>query len=144
MSVLATRSLWRALAIIIAVIFAYATVLVKLGNDWWVETAASANAPIAKVEAKVGNGAYTTLPRTDWGTYAKSISAPDGSIVTFRATSTAGATSTSTGVTNSAICKLLWFVMVMAVSMSFFIATRIAVDILRGAPSGCRERSSCR
>jgi exosortase len=37
MSVTATRSLWRALAIIFAVIFAYATVLVKLGNDWWVD-----------------------------------------------------------------------------------------------------------
>ena len=37
MSVPAIRSLWRALAIIFAVIFAYATVLVKLGNDWWVD-----------------------------------------------------------------------------------------------------------
>jgi exosortase len=37
MSVPATRSLWRALAITFAVIFAYATVLVKLGNDWWVD-----------------------------------------------------------------------------------------------------------
>ena len=37
MSVLATKSLWRALAITFAVIFAYATVLVKLGNDWWVD-----------------------------------------------------------------------------------------------------------
>jgi exosortase len=37
MSVLATKSLWRALAITIALIFAYATVLVKLGNDWWVD-----------------------------------------------------------------------------------------------------------
>ena len=37
MSVPASRSLWRALAITLAVIFAYATVLVKLGNDWWVD-----------------------------------------------------------------------------------------------------------
>ena len=35
MSVPATRNLWRALAISFAVIFAYATVLVKLTNDWW-------------------------------------------------------------------------------------------------------------
>lgn len=37
MSVPATGNLWRALAITIAVIFAYATVLVKLGHDWWVD-----------------------------------------------------------------------------------------------------------
>lgn len=37
MSVPATRHLWRALAITFAVIFAYATVLVKLANDWWVD-----------------------------------------------------------------------------------------------------------
>jgi len=37
MSVPATKSLWRALAITFALIFAYATVLVKLGNDWWVD-----------------------------------------------------------------------------------------------------------
>jgi exosortase len=35
MSVPATKNLWRALAITFAVIFAYATVLVKLANDWW-------------------------------------------------------------------------------------------------------------
>ena len=37
MSVPATKSLWRALAISLAVIFTYATVLVKLGHDWWVD-----------------------------------------------------------------------------------------------------------
>ncbi len=37
MSVPATKSLWRVLAISFAVIFAYATVLVKLANDWWVD-----------------------------------------------------------------------------------------------------------
>jgi exosortase len=37
MSVPANGTLWRALAITIAVIFAYATVLVKLSNDWWVD-----------------------------------------------------------------------------------------------------------
>jgi exosortase len=37
MSVPATKSLWRALAISFALIFAYATVLIKLGNDWWVD-----------------------------------------------------------------------------------------------------------
>ena len=37
MSVPATKNLWRALAITFAVLFAYATVLVKLGNTWWVD-----------------------------------------------------------------------------------------------------------
>jgi exosortase len=37
MSVPATKNVWRAVAIGFAVIFAYATVLVKLANDWWVD-----------------------------------------------------------------------------------------------------------
>ena len=37
MSVLATKHLWRALAIAFAVIFAYVTVLSKLANDWWTD-----------------------------------------------------------------------------------------------------------
>jgi PKD repeat protein len=70
-----------------------------VGNDWWVEAAVSANAPIAKVEAKVNSGSYVVLTKQDWGTYAKSINAPNGSLVTFRATSSTGATSTSSAVT---------------------------------------------
>lgn len=71
----------------------------SVGNDWWVETGVSANQPVAKVEAKVNSGAWTELPATDWGTYAKSINAPNGSQVTFRATSTSGAVATSPPVT---------------------------------------------
>jgi PKD repeat protein len=68
----------------------------SVGNDWWVETAVSANAPLAKVEAKVGSsGAWTTLSPQDWGTFAKSVNAPNGAYVQFRATSSAGATATS-------------------------------------------------
>ena len=37
MSVPASKYLWRVLAISIAIVFAYATVLVKLGNQWWVD-----------------------------------------------------------------------------------------------------------
>ena len=37
MSVPATKNVWRVLAITFAVIFAYATVLVKLTNDWWAD-----------------------------------------------------------------------------------------------------------
>ncbi len=35
MSVPATKHLWRALAITFAILFTYATVLVKLSRDWW-------------------------------------------------------------------------------------------------------------
>lgn len=66
-----------------------------VGNDWWVETGVTANAPLAKVEAKVGSGAYVVLAKQDWGTYAKSMNAPNGSLVTFRATSSTGAVATS-------------------------------------------------
>lgn len=77
-----------------------ATFLPKsVGNNWWVETAVSANQPVVKVEAKVNGGSYVTLAKQDWGTYAKSIHAPDGSVVTFRATSTTGATATGPPVT---------------------------------------------
>ncbi len=37
MSVPATKNLWRALAIVSVVIFAYATVLGKLTHDWWTD-----------------------------------------------------------------------------------------------------------
>ena len=37
MSVPASKYFWRVLAISIAIFFAYATVLVKLGNQWWVD-----------------------------------------------------------------------------------------------------------
>jgi len=37
MSVLATKFFWRALPIIVAIAFAYATVLAKLSHDWWAD-----------------------------------------------------------------------------------------------------------
>src|SRR5258708_16497758 len=37
MSVLATKNLWRAFAITLAILCAYATVLMKLGHDWWTD-----------------------------------------------------------------------------------------------------------
>ncbi|MEA3166580.1 MAG: hypothetical protein QOJ26_1452 [Thermoplasmata archaeon] len=66
-----------------------------VGNDWWVEAAVSGNQPVAKVEAKIGGGAWTVLAQQDWGNYAKSVNAPNGSSVQFRATTAGGATSTS-------------------------------------------------
>jgi hypothetical protein len=66
-----------------------------VGNDWWVETAVDSTHAIAKVEAKLGGGAWQPLDATSWGTWAKSLPAPNGTPVTFRATDTAGATATS-------------------------------------------------
>jgi exosortase len=37
MSVIANRSLWRVVAVSAAIVFAYATVLAKLGYDWWTD-----------------------------------------------------------------------------------------------------------
>jgi len=37
MSALPPRNLWRALAVVSALIFVYASVLVKLSHDWWVD-----------------------------------------------------------------------------------------------------------
>jgi hypothetical protein len=70
-----------------------------VGNDWWVEVGVAGNQPLSTVEAKVDSGAWTALVRQDWGNWAKSINAPNGSQVTFRATSTNGATATSAPVT---------------------------------------------
>ena len=37
MSVPATKKLWQGIAISFAIVFAYATVLVKLFHDWWTD-----------------------------------------------------------------------------------------------------------
>lgn len=70
----------------------------SVGNDWWVEAKVTANKPIAKVEGKVGSGAWTALPATDWGTYAKSVNAPNGSTISFRAVDASGAIATGPSV----------------------------------------------
>ncbi|HEX9815712.1 MAG TPA: hypothetical protein VGB18_01920, partial [Candidatus Thermoplasmatota archaeon] len=66
-----------------------------VGNDWWIEVAVSSASTITKVEASINGGAYQTLDKKSWGNWAKSINAPDGSSVKFRATNSAGATATS-------------------------------------------------
>lgn len=58
-----------------------------VGNDWWVEVAVSGNEPVASVDARINGGSWIALSKTDWGTWAKSIHAPNGSSVQFRATS---------------------------------------------------------
>ncbi len=62
----------------------------SVGNEYWVETSVAANNPIRKVEASVDGGAFTVLPATSWGTYAKSFHVAPGAMVTFRATDAHG------------------------------------------------------
>ena len=66
-----------------------------VGNDWWVEVDVGANQALQRVEAKVNGGAWTPLTKQSWGSWAKSLNAPNGSTVTFRAVSTSGAMVTS-------------------------------------------------
>ncbi|HUR24889.1 MAG TPA: PKD domain-containing protein, partial [Candidatus Thermoplasmatota archaeon] len=63
----------------------------SVGSDYWVEVATMGNHPVVKVEAKVGSGTWVVLPKTTWGSYGQSVSAPNGSVVTFRATDGTGA-----------------------------------------------------
>lgn len=60
-------------------------------NEWWVEVYVSGTEEIAEVDARVNDGSWQALSKTDWGSWAKSMHAPDGSTVQFRATSTSGA-----------------------------------------------------
>lgn len=64
------------------------------GNAWWVQTKVTGDKPIASVAARVNGGTWVTLTKYDWG-YAKSIPAPAGSTVEFRATATTGETAQS-------------------------------------------------
>lgn len=64
------------------------------GNSWWVETDVTA-ANLAGVEARVDGGAWVPLAKQSWGSWAKSLRAPTGSTVQFRATSTDGASALS-------------------------------------------------
>ena len=66
-----------------------------VGNDWWVEADVAANAPLSGVDAQLNGGAWTALTHQDWGSWAKSINAPNGTTIVFRATSTDGSVATS-------------------------------------------------
>lgn len=66
------------------------------GNEWWVETdVAPTGGTLAGVDARVNGGAWVALDLKSWGSWAKSIHAPPGSAVEFRARATDGQTSTS-------------------------------------------------
>jgi hypothetical protein len=55
----------------------------------------TANQALAKVQARINGGAPIDLPKDAWGTYARSVHAPNGSAVVFVATSGTGQTAQS-------------------------------------------------
>ena len=63
-------------------------------QEWWVQTSVQSTEPVAKVEARVNGGSWIGLDAKSYG-WAKSIKVPSGAKVEFRATSTSGATATS-------------------------------------------------
>jgi heme/copper-type cytochrome/quinol oxidase subunit 2 len=65
------------------------------GNDWWIEVDVEANQALAGVDARIDSGTWKALEKKSWGSWAKSLHAPDGSEVQFRATSTGGTSVTS-------------------------------------------------
>ncbi len=64
-------------------------------NEWWIDVKVRTGEPLAGVDVRVNGGAWNALGATTWDTWAKSVNAPRGSTVQFRATSTYGATATS-------------------------------------------------
>ena len=68
------------------------------GNAWWVESdVTAASGTLAGVDARVNGGSWVALGKTSWGSWAKSIHAPSGSTVEFRARSAEGAYSPTHG-----------------------------------------------
>ncbi len=66
-----------------------------VGNDWWIEARIQTRESVTGVQASINGGDWIDLPATKWGSYAKSLHAPNGSEVQFRATNTNGALATS-------------------------------------------------
>lgn len=68
------------------------------GNAWWVETdVAASGGTLSGVDARVNGGSWTPLDHKSWGSWAKSIYAPEGSTVEFRARATDGQSVVSSG-----------------------------------------------
>ncbi len=70
------------------------------GNNYWVETNAAPvdnDGAIVAVDARMNGGAWQSLPRTSWGSYARSLAVSTGTTVEFRALNAAGAVSLSAG-----------------------------------------------
>jgi hypothetical protein len=69
------------------------------GNAWWVETdVATSGGTLAGVDARVDGGGWTALSKQSYGSWAKSIHAPAGSMVEFRARATDGQAAVSPAV----------------------------------------------
>jgi heme/copper-type cytochrome/quinol oxidase subunit 2 len=68
----------------------------SVGNDWWVEVDVASNLALSKVEASLNGGAWQALALQDWGSWAASLHAPNGTKVQFRATSSDGQHALST------------------------------------------------
>ncbi len=67
------------------------------GNEWWVQVDVTATGgTLAGVDARVNAGAWVALTKQSWGSWAKSIHAPPGATVEFRARATDGSTDVST------------------------------------------------
>ncbi|HEX9816481.1 MAG TPA: hypothetical protein VGB18_05835, partial [Candidatus Thermoplasmatota archaeon] len=67
-----------------------------VGNEWWVEVdVRSTGHTIQGVEAQVNGGTWRVLDKQSIGSWAKSFNVPEGAKVTFRATSSTGATDVS-------------------------------------------------
>ena len=64
------------------------------GNAWWVESDVRA-AGLGGVDARVNGGSWVPLSKTSWGSWAKSLNAPAGSSVQFRARDATGASGLS-------------------------------------------------
>lgn len=66
------------------------------GNTWWIETDVTVSGgTLAGVDGRVNGGSWIALTKQSWGSWAKSINAPTGSHVEFRARATDGATAIS-------------------------------------------------
>jgi hypothetical protein len=63
-------------------------------NEWWVDVKVEAT-KVSRVDVRVNSGSWIALEKTSWGTWAKSVKAPKGSAVEFRAHDGSGNTATS-------------------------------------------------
>jgi hypothetical protein len=55
-------------------------------NTWWVEVWVDSTRPVDSVAVRIDDGPWTALRATDWGSWARSVHAPEGAGVVFRAT----------------------------------------------------------
>lgn len=65
------------------------------GNEWWVESNVESSQRVDRVDARVDSGAWRSLDKTGWGSWANSFQVPDGSVVQLRAMASDGSTSLS-------------------------------------------------